>query len=141
MVTNTTKPINVALVEDDDRIRRTVALILNRASDCRCIGQYGTGEEAVSAIPSLAPQVIIMDINLPGMDGVECVRQLVAQGVKSQFLMLTVHKDADAIFDALAAGAGGYLVKPIPSAQLLAAVRDVYCGGVPMTSSIARKVI
>ena len=141
MVTNTAKPITVALVEDDDRIRRTVAMILDRAGDCRCVGKYGTGEEAVAAIPALAPHVIIMDINLPGISGVDCVHQLVESGVKSQVLMLTVHKDADAIFDALAAGAGGYLVKPVPAEQLLAAVRDIYGGGAPMTSSIARKVV
>jgi DNA-binding NarL/FixJ family response regulator len=134
-------PITVALVEDDVRVRRTLAMILSRADDCRCVGQYGTGEEAVAAIPAHPPRVIIMDINLPGISGVECVRQLVAGGVDSQVLMLTVHKDAEAIFDALAAGAVGYLVKPVPAAQLLAAVRDVYGGGAPMTSSIARKVV
>ena len=135
------KPISVAIVDDDDRIRRTIALILNRAEDCHCVAQYSTGEEAVAAIPNTLPDVIIMDINLPGISGVECVRQLVALGVKAQILMLTVHKDSDAIFDALAAGAGGYLVKPVPAAHLLDAVRDVYGGGAPMTSSIARKVV
>ena len=134
-------PITVALVEDDSRIRRTLAMLLQRAPDCRCIGQYGTGEEAVAAIPPLAPNVIIMDINLPGISGIECVRQLVEQGVKSQVLMLTVHMDAKAIFEALSAGAVGYLVKPVPAAQLLAAVRDVYGGGAPMTLGIARKVV
>ena len=141
MATKTAKLITVALVEDDDRIRRTVAMILDRATDCRCVGQYGTGEDAVAAIPALAPQVIIMDINLPGISGVDCVRQLVELGVKSHVLMLTVHKDSDVIFDALAAGAGGYLVKPVPAVQLLAAVRDIFGGGAPMTSSIARKVV
>jgi DNA-binding NarL/FixJ family response regulator len=141
MATRTSKLITVALVEDDDRIRRTVAMILDRAGDCRCVGQYAAGEAAVAAIPALAPQVIIMDINLPGMSGVDCVRQLVELEVKAHVLMLTVHKDSDAIFDALAAGAGGYLVKPVPAEQLLAAVRDIYGGGAPMTSSIARKVV
>lgn len=134
-------PITVALVEDDARIRRTLAMLLQRAPDCHCVGQYGTGEEAVAAIPAQAPNVIIMDINLPGISGIECVRQLVEQGVKAQILMLTVHMDADAIFDALVAGAVGYLVKPVPAEQLLAAVRDVYGGGAPMTLSIARKVV
>ena len=134
-------PITVALVEDDIRIRRTLALMLSRAHDCRCVGQYRSGEEAVAALPAQPPSVIIMDINLPGINGIECVRQLVAQGVTSPILMLTVHKDTDAIFEALAAGAVGYLVKPVPAAQLLAAVRDVYGGGAPMTLSIARKVV
>jgi len=134
-------PITVALVEDDARIRRTLAMLLARAPDCRCVAEYGTGEEAVAAIPAQAPHVIIMDINLPGISGIECVRQLVQQGVKSHVLMLTVHMDADAIFEALSAGAVGYLVKPVPAAQLLAAVRDVYGGGAPMTLGIARKVV
>jgi len=140
-MTNKEAVITVALVEDDVRIRRTVAMILNHAEDCRCIGQYSTAEEAVAGIPENPPRVIIMDINLPGINGVECVRQLVEKGVKSHVLMLTVHKDTDAIFDALTAGAVGYLVKPVHAAQLLDAVRDVYGGGAPMTSSIARKVV
>jgi DNA-binding NarL/FixJ family response regulator len=133
--------IKVALVEDDIRIRRTLALILDSESDCRCVGQYSSGEEAVMAIPKLAPQVIIMDVNMPGINGVECVRQLVAKGVDAHVLMLTVHKDTDVIFDALTAGASGYLVKPVQADQLLAAVRDIHGGGAPMTSSIARKVV
>jgi len=135
------QPITVALVEDDDRIRRTVAMILNSTDDCHCVGQYATGEEAVAAMSACPPSVILMDINLPGISGVECVRQLVESGVKSQVLMLTVHRDVEAIFDALAAGAMGYLVKPVTEEQLLAAVRDVHDGGAPMTSSIARKVV
>jgi len=138
---NSEKPITVAVVEDDEGIRRTLALILNRAEDCHCVAQYSRGEDAVAAISDTPPDVIIMDINLPGISGVECVRQLVARGVKAQILMLTVHKDSDVIFEALAAGAGGYLVKPVPAAHLLEAVRDVYGGGAPMTSSIARKVV
>lgn len=134
-------PITVALVEDDERISRTLAMILDDAADCRCVGQYRSGEQAVAAIPAQAPRVIIMDVNLPGINGVECVRQLVAKGVASHILMLTVHKDTDVIFEALAAGATGYLVKPVQAEQLLAAVRDIYGGGAPMTSSIARKVV
>jgi len=134
-------PITVALVEDDVRIRRALALILDHSPACRCVGQYSRGEEAVPALCAAPPQVVIMDINLPGMDGVECVRQLAARGLPSHILMLTVHKDSDAIFAALAAGATGYLVKPVPAAQLLAAVSDIHNGGAPMTSSIARKVV
>jgi len=133
--------IKVALVEDDIRIRRTLALILDSESDCCCVGQYSSGEEAVKELPTLAPQVIIMDVNMPGINGVECVRQLVAKGVDAHVLMLTVHKDTDVIFDALTAGASGYLVKPVQADQLLAAVRDIHGGGAPMTSSIARKVV
>jgi len=140
-MTTRNTPITVALVEDDDRISRTLAMLLQRAADCRCVGQYRSAEEAVEALPALAPSVIIMDINLPGISGIECVRRLVELGVQSHVLMLTVNMDADAIFEALSAGAVGYLVKPVPAAQLLAAVRDVYGGGAPMTLSIARKVV
>ncbi len=140
-MTSPDNPITVAIVEDDERISRTLAMILDDAADCRCVGQYRSGEEAVAAIPAQAPRVIIMDVNLPGINGVECVRRLVAKGVASHILMLTVHKDTDVIFEALAAGATGYLVKPVQAEQLLAAVRDIYGGGAPMTSSIARKVV
>ena len=133
--------ITVALVEDDARVCRAMKLILDHTSDCRCVGQYRSGEEAVKTIPAQKPRIIIMDINLPGINGVECVRQLLQKGVEAQFLMLTVHKDTDMIFAALKAGADGYLVKPLQAEQLLAAVRDIYGGGAPMTSSIARKVV
>ncbi|MFM2197233.1 MAG: hypothetical protein RLZZ505_665 [Verrucomicrobiota bacterium] len=135
------QPITVAIVEDDSRIRRALTMVLERAEDCRCVGAYRSGEDALAAIPALAPSIIIMDVNLPGIHGVETVRKLVEQGVASHILMLTVNRDTDTIFDALAAGAVGYLVKPVQSAQLLAAVRDVFGGGAPMTSSIARKVV
>ena len=134
-------PITVALVEDDARIIRTLASILDESPDCRCVGQYQSGEAAVLAIPKLSPRVIIMDVNLPGINGVDCVRQLVAKGVSCHILMLTVHKDTDVIFSALEAGASGYLVKPVHAEQLLTAVRDIFGGGAPMTSSIARKVV
>jgi DNA-binding NarL/FixJ family response regulator len=133
--------ITVAIVEDDAGIRKALTKILSCADDCHCIGLYSSGETAVPALLKQTPRVIIMDINLPGMDGVECVRQLVSKGCTSQILMLTVHKDPDAIFAALSAGASGYLVKPVRAAQLLEAVRDIYGGGAPMTSSIARKVV
>ncbi len=134
-------PITVAIVEDDVRIRRALALVLEGTDDCRCAAACRSGEEALEVIPPLEPSVIIMDINLPGIDGVETVRRLVDLGVASHILMMTVHRDSDTIFEALAAGAAGYLVKPVQSAQLLESVRDIFGGGAPMTSSIARKVV
>ena len=92
-------------------------------------------------IPARPPQVVLMDIDLPGLDGVACVRQLADKLPALQVLMLTVFKDADSIFEALAAGAVGYLVKPVRAAELLTAIRDVHGGGAPMTSGIARKVV
>jgi DNA-binding NarL/FixJ family response regulator len=134
-------PIKIVIVEDDSMIRVSTMKILDSSSDCKCIGGFASGEEALVEIPKLKPQVVLMDINLTGMDGVECVRQLSKLMVLPQVLMLTVHEDPDFIFNSLAAGAAGYLLKPVRSAQLLAAVKDVYAGGAPMTSNIARKVV
>jgi DNA-binding NarL/FixJ family response regulator len=134
-------PISVAIVEDDAPLRASLSGILQRAADCRCVGAYASAEDAVREIPALAPQVVLMDINLPGMDGVQCVRRLAEIIPRAQILMLTVHEDPDTIFESLSAGASGYLLKPVRAAELLAAVKDVYAGGAPMTSNIARKVV
>ena len=134
-------PITVAIVEDDPRIRKTLATILASDPECRCSGEYGSAEEALAGMEHAAPNVVIMDINLPGMNGVECVRHLAKVAPESHILMLTVFNDTETIFDALRAGAVGYLTKPVRAAQLLAAVRDVIGGGAPMTSSIARLVV
>jgi DNA-binding NarL/FixJ family response regulator len=134
-------PITVAIVEDDAPLRASISGILQRAPNCRCVGAYASAEDALREIPGLAPQVVLMDINLPGMDGVQCVRRLAELIPRAQILMLTVHDDPDSIFESLAAGASGYLLKPVRAAELLAAVKDVYAGGAPMTSNIARKVV
>ena len=134
-------PITVALVEDDAPLRASLSGILQRAPECRCVGAFANAEEALRAIPGLAPQVVLMDINLPGMDGVQCVRRLADLIPKAHILMLTVHEDTDSIFESLSAGASGYLLKPVRAVELLAAVKDVYAGGAPMTSHIARKVV
>lgn len=134
-------PIKVAIVEDDASVRASLEEILARASGCECVGAYGSAESALKEIPRHTPQVVLMDINLPGMNGVECVRQLATRAPGSQILMLTVHEDSESIFNSLAAGASGYLLKPVRAAELLAAVADVFAGGAPMTSNIARKVV
>jgi len=133
--------ITVAVVEDDAEVRRSLVGILKRGPGVVCVGEYGNAEEALREIPRLLPKVVLMDINLPVMDGVHCVRRLSELASNTQVLMLTVFDDTDSIFNSLAAGASGYLLKPISSAQLLSAVRDVYAGGAPMTSDIARKVV
>jgi DNA-binding NarL/FixJ family response regulator len=133
--------ITVAVVEDDPQVRQSLANILRRGPGVVCIGEHGDAEEAVREIPRVKPKVVLMDINLPGMSGVDCVRRLSELAPQTQVVMLTVYDNTDAIFKSLAAGASGYLLKPISSAQLLSAVRDVYAGGVPMTSDIARKVL
>ena len=134
-------PIKIVIVEDDADVLASMKKIVERAPECSCAGAFASGEEAVREIPKLKPQVVLMDINLGGMDGVECVRQLAGRMPLPQILMLTVHEDPDSIFNSLAAGAAGYLLKPVRAAQLLAAVKDVYAGGAPMTSNIARKVV
>jgi DNA-binding NarL/FixJ family response regulator len=134
-------PITVALVEDDPRIRRSLATMLGTAQDIECVGQFANAEDALRKIPALQPRVIFMDIHLPGMSGVDCVRELAAIEPKPQIVMLTSYDDSDAIFSSLSAGACGYLLKPIRTTQLLAAVRDVYSGGAPMSGQIARRVV
>ncbi len=133
--------ISVALVEDDERIRRSLAAILRREKDIECVGSFANAEEALGKLPELQPRVILMDVNLPGIDGVECVRRLHGKLRSTQILMLTVHEDSDAIFNSISAGAKGYLLKPPRAAELVAAVRDVISGGSPMSSIIARKVV
>src|ERR1700678_1736395 len=120
------KAITVAIVEDNAAVRASMLRILEGDSDCKCAGAFASGEEALLEIPELKPQVVFMDISLPGMNGVECVRQLAKVMELPQILMLTVHEDPDSIFNSLAAGAAGYLLKPVRSARLLAAVKDVY---------------
>jgi DNA-binding NarL/FixJ family response regulator len=133
--------ITVAIVEDDAQVRQSLAGILKRGPDVVCVGEYANAEEAVREIPRLQPKVALMDINLPGMDGVHCVRRLSELAPNTQVVMLTVYDNTDAIFNSLAAGAHGYLLKPISAGQLLSAIKDVYAGGAPMTSDIARKVV
>jgi len=133
-------PITVAIVEDNEQLRGTLARVLNRADGFRCVSNYGSAEEALKDLPQVRPEVVLMDINLPGINGVECVRQLKQVLPQLQVMMLTVYEDTDNIFSALAAGATGYLLKRTKSAELLEAIREVHRGGSPMTTHIARKV-
>ncbi len=133
--------IHVIVVEDDSRLRAGLMEIINNDPECACVGAYGSGEEALEKAPPLKPQVAVMDINLPGMDGIECVRQLSGTLPALQIVMLTVYQDTNNLFRALAAGAHGYLVKPARARDLLAAIRDIHRGGAPMTSALARKVV
>jgi DNA-binding NarL/FixJ family response regulator len=134
-------PINVSIVEDSDKFRETLARILNRSEGFRCISQYPNAEDALKALPQDKPEVVLMDINLPGMNGVECVRQLKLAMPTIQVMMLTVYEDTENIFNALAAGATGYMLKRTSRDELLEAIREVHRGGSPMTTHIARKVV
>ena len=134
-------PITVSIVEDNEQLRNTLARVLNRSDGFRCLSQYGDAETALQKLPREAPEVVLMDINLPGMNGVDCVRQLKQVAPAIQVVMLTVYEDTENIFNALTAGASGYLLKRTKTAELLASLREVHRGGSPMTTHIARKVV
>ena len=134
-------PITVCIIEDDDWIRENLATRIRQTEGFACLGCYRTGEEALDQLPALAPNVILMDINLPKMNGIECVRQLKVLVPSAQILMLTVYEDSDKIFKSLLAGASGYLLKRTPQAEILEAIAEVHRGNSPMTGHIARKVV
>ncbi len=135
-------PIKVAIVDDDDEgIRTSLAALIKRAPAFRLAGDYPDAETALKEIPQRPPDVVLMDINLPGMKGYECVRQLKVQLPQVQFLMLTVYEDSESLFNSLKAGASGYLLKRTASERLLDAIRDVHAGGSPMTPQLARRVV
>ena len=131
----------VSIVEDNDQLRATLARLLNRAEGFQCLGQYPDAETALAALPAARPDVVLVDINLPGMNGVELVRRLQQAAPQILAVMLTAYEDTDNIFNALAAGAAGYLLKRAPRSELLEAIREVRRGGSPMTTHIARKVV
>lgn len=133
--------IAVSIVEDDAPARGILADWIRRAPGFRCAGQHASGEAALAALPAEQPAVVLMDINLPKMSGIECVRRLKPLLPDTQFVMLTVYEDADHIYNALAVGASGYLLKRVSREELLTALRDVHGGGSPMSSNIARKVV
>jgi len=133
--------LRVAIVEDDDHLRADFRRLIDGAGDMVCTGTFGSAEEAIAAIPVQAPDVILMDINLPGLSGIECVRRLRAESAAGRVVMLTAFEDDGSVFDSLKAGASGYVLKRAPVGEILSAVRDVASGGAPMTGAIARKVV
>src|SRR5580700_8641157 len=133
--------IKVVIVEDATWIRENLAREINGSPGFRCVNDYRTAEDALKGIPADQPDVVLMDINLPGMNGVECIRQLRTDLPEVKCLMLTVYEESEKIFNSLLAGASGYLLKRTSTAELLDAIRQVRDGGSPMTSSIARKVV
>ena len=133
--------LRVAIVEDDPRWRSNLELLLGETEGLECAGSYPSGEAAVADLPRSHPQVVLMDINLPKMSGVECTRQLKALLPELQIVMLTVYDDSDRIFQALQMGANGYLLKRASADEILQAIQDVHRGGAPMSAYIARKVV
>ena len=135
------KLIQVAVVEDDDEIRANLGHRIGSNPAFQLLRSYGDAESALADLPRHKPDVVLMDINLPGMDGIECVRELKAKMPKAQFVMLTVYEDSNRLFKSLVAGASGYLLKRTPPAKLAIAIREAYQGGSPMTPQIARQVV
>jgi DNA-binding NarL/FixJ family response regulator len=133
--------VAVSIVEDNPQVRSSLSKLIDGTGGFRCVSRHGSAEEALVEIPKLKPDVVLMDINLPGINGVECVRKLKPQLPKTQIIMLTVYQNTEHIFNALAAGATGYMLKQTPPAELLAAIKDVHVGGSPMSSHIARKIV
>src|SRR5436190_5763665 len=140
-VTPLQMPITVAIVEDNSLIRSTLTRVIAESGDCECVCTSGTAERALKTIPKHKPDVVLMDIELPTSSGIECTASLKRILPESQILILTVYNDNDQIFNALEAGASGYLLKRSSPEEIMNAVRDVHQGGSPMSSEIARKVV
>ena len=134
-------PVAVAVVEDNPGLRRSLMRLINHAPGLRCVGTWPEGKSAVLEMPALQPDVVLMDINMPGMSGIECTAQFKQLCPATQVIMVTVYEDAENVFRALQAGACGYLLKRSSSAEILDAINEVRSGGAPMTSEIARKVV
>lgn len=133
--------VTVSIIEDDVPAREILAEWIRRAEGFQCVSEHDSAESALEALPRQKPAVVLVDINLPNMNGIECIRRLKPVLPQTQFVMLTVYEDDNHIFKALAVGASGYLLKQTPRQMLLTALREVYAGGSPMSSSIARKVV
>lgn len=134
-------PITISVIEDNADMRAGVARVLNQAPGLSCVSTYATAEAALRDLPAQKPDVVLMDIHLPGMNGIECVAKLKARLPQLQVLMLTRYEQSDQIFDSIRAGASGYLLKYTPAEELVQAIEQVHAGGAPMTMQIARKVI
>jgi len=133
--------IAVSIVEDDPQVRGSLAKLIDGAPGFRCVSVHPSAEDALVEIPKVKPEVVLMDINLPGANGVECVRKLKPHLPATQIIMLTVYQKTEHIFNALAAGATGYMLKQTPPSELLIAIKEVHGGGSPMSSHIARKIV
>lgn len=134
-------PIKVAIVEDSDKIREGLTGIIDGSDGFECSAAYESAEEALRFLPAYKPDVVLMDIQLPRMSGIECVEKLKVQNPDIQVMMLTVYEDDEKVFKSILAGASGYILKRTPPAELLEAIRELHEGGSPMSDQIARKVV
>jgi DNA-binding NarL/FixJ family response regulator len=135
------KLIPVAIVEDDAGVRRSLEWLLKTSAEFSCVAACGDAEEALRVLPRTAPEVVLMDINLPNRSGIECTASLKEALPSVQVVMITVYDDTEKVFNALRAGASGYILKRATPERILQAIREVHAGGVPMSSEIARKVL
>lgn len=133
--------IRVSIVEDNTDVRQSLAVLLNGSDGFECVGTYRSAEQALEAIPGQQPDIVLMDINLPRLSGIECVRQLKVLLPNLKFLMLTMYEDSNLIFQSLGAGASGYLLKRTSPAKIMEAIQELQAGGAPMSSKIARIVV
>ena len=133
--------IRVSIVEDNDEIREGLAVLINGSPGYQCVATYPDAERALSQIPLLRPDVVLMDIHLPKMSGIECVEKLKEHNPDLPVMMLTVYEDDDNVFQSIVAGATGYVLKKTPPTELLEAISDLHNGGSPMSDRIARKVV
>jgi DNA-binding NarL/FixJ family response regulator len=133
--------IGISIIEDDAAVRRLLEQWISRAKEFRCVSQHASAATALMQLPAEKPNLVLVDINLPDLNGIQCVTRLKPLMPDTQFIMLTVYEDSDHIFSALAAGAVGYLLKETTREELIAALCEVHGGGAPMTSYIARKVV
>jgi DNA-binding NarL/FixJ family response regulator len=133
--------ITIAIVEDLDVVRNGLKDFISLSTDFLVIGSYKTGEEALQKLPQIQPDIVIMDINLPGMNGIECIRQVKDKSPGTQFMMFTVYENDDKVFEALKAGASGYLLKNTGLLQIAESVKELHEGGSPMSANIARKMV
>jgi len=138
---NAPKPIHVSIVEDDRRLRESLSVLIDGTRELRCVSTHRNAEDALAQIPTKKPDVILMDINLPNLSGIECVQKLKNLLPSTQILMLTMVEDRERIFESLTAGASGYLLKRTPPVKILEAIEEVYRGASPMSGQIARIVV
>jgi DNA-binding NarL/FixJ family response regulator len=135
------KMIAVSIVEDMKDIRESLQRMIGSAEGFLCLSTYRNAEDALKELPQINPDIVLMDINLPGMNGIECIKKVKAVCPKMQFMMFTIYEDSEQVFDALAAGASGYLLKKTPKEKILEALQELHSGGSPMSAHIARKVV
>ncbi len=135
------EPIRIAIVEDLSHIRDGLKFLVNQTPGLENVGTFDTAEEALAGLEAVAPDIVIMDISLGGMSGIECIRRIKAAGSPMQFMIFTVYEDSDQVFEALSSGASGYLLKNSPPEKIVEALRELFAGGAPMSTSIARKVV